>query len=204
MAKTRVKDKRRVSDYWTQKARADKYPARSVYKLEEVDEKHRLFKPGQKVVDLGCAPGSWTMYAAGRVGDRGLVIGLDLNKPSGNFSDNIRIIQADVMETPAADFKADGPFDIVMSDMAPKTTGVKNVDQARSMELCLAALTWARTLLKPGGVLLFKIFQGPDADGLIKDLNIEFKSVRRIKPKSSRSFSTEIFVLASGYKKDTP
>lgn len=201
MSKSKVKDPRRVNDYWTRKAKSEKYPARSVYKLEEIDKKHNLFKSGHKVVDLGCSPGSWTIYASGRVGADGYVIGIDIQESTGNFSENTRILQADIFETPPDQFVDQGPFDVIMSDMAPKTTGNKNVDQARSEELCRAAYNWSLVLLKDGGDFLFKIFQGPDADVFINGLKNRFKSIKRIKPKSSRTISPEIFVLCTGFKR---
>ena len=100
MAKKKIKDPRRVGDHWTRKAKADNFPARSVYKLEEVDRKYGLLKPGYRILDLGCSPGSWTIYASQRVGPQGRVIGIDLNRVEGVFSSNTVITQADVLEYP--------------------------------------------------------------------------------------------------------
>ena len=200
MAKKKIKDPRRVGDQWTRKAKADNYPARSVYKLEEVDLKYGLLKPGNRVLDLGCSPGSWAMYASRKIGPQGLVIGVDLTRVEGVFASNIIIRQADVLELSGEELSADGLFDVVLSDMAPKTTGAKFVDQARSAELSRAALALARICLRPGGALLFKIFQGPDAEDVFREAASHFRVFRRIKPKSSRSFSPEIFGLGLGYK----
>jgi 23S rRNA (uridine2552-2'-O)-methyltransferase len=199
LQKKRIKDPRRVADHYTQRAKAEHYPARSVYKLQEIDRKHRLFKPGQRVLDLGCAPGSWTLYAAQRIGENGLVIGMDVNRPTIPFPAHVRIIQADVSDLPLDDIIGDGLFDVVMSDMAPKTTGIRDVDQARSADLARMALMAARRTLIGGGVFLVKIFMGPEEFGLMQNLAAHFTHTRRIKPKSSRSFSPEIFGLGIGY-----
>lgn len=201
VARRKVKDPRRVNDYWTRKAKAENYPARSVYKLEEVDKKHALLRPGHKVLDLGFAPGSWLIYAAGRVGPKGLVVGVDIRRPARPPGSGVKFIQADVLDlTPEvlAEFR---PFDVVLSDLAPATTGIKTVDQARSIELAQAAWRLARIVLKTGGAFLVKVFQGPDTDDFFRELAADFKAAQRVKPKSSRSFSPEIFVLGLGFHK---
>jgi 23S rRNA (uridine2552-2'-O)-methyltransferase len=203
MPGSKVKDRRRVGDHYTQKAKAEHYPARSVYKLEEADVRYGLLKPGRKVLDLGCSPGSWTLYAAAKVEPGGLVVGLDLNEPETDWPANARFVKADVLQTDPATLAPEGPFDVVLSDMAPRTTGQKSVDQARSAELARTALNWARVLLRPGGIFFFKIFQSPEADEVFEEVRSLFRTVRRIKPKSSRSFSYEIFGLGLGFKKST-
>ena len=195
----KVKDPRRVNDYWTRKAQAEKFPARSVYKLQEIDKKYGILRRGARIIDLGCSPGSWTMYAAGRVGPEGLVIGLDLNPPEQDFEPPARFIQASVLDIEASSVGESKSFDVVLSDMAPKTTGAKSVDQARSELLARTAFEWSLLLLKPGGSLLFKIFQGPDVDALLADVKNAFKTVRRVKPKSSRDISPEIFCLGMDF-----
>ena len=195
----KIKDQRRVNDFWTRKAKAEKYPARSVFKLEEADQKYGLFKAGYRVLDLGCSPGSWSLYAAKKVGPSGLVIGLDLKPTEVAHPPQVRFIQADVTGYSFEEFEDDRPFDVVLSDMAPATTGNKSVDQDRSFALFEMALYVAERLLAPKGTIYFKVFQGPDVDSLVKELGDRFETVRRIKPKSSRSFSPEIFVLGTGY-----
>ncbi|MEW5724662.1 MAG: RlmE family RNA methyltransferase [Thermodesulfobacteriota bacterium] len=201
MAKARIKDQRRVDDFYARKAREERFPARSVYKLEEADRKHGLLKAGQRVLDLGCAPGSWTLYAAHRVGPGGLVIGLDLSEVRSRFPDHVRLIQADVLATSPAVLAESGPFDVVLSDLAPRTTGQKNVDQVRSAGLARAALAWARALLRPEGTFFFKVFQGPETEAVLREAAGDFRIFRRVKPKSSRSFSFEMFGLGLGFKK---
>ncbi|MFH1134897.1 MAG: RlmE family RNA methyltransferase [Pseudomonadota bacterium] len=202
MTKGRIKDPRRVNDFWTQKARAENFPARSVFKLKEIDQKYGLLRKGARVLDLGCSPGSWTIYAATRVGPEGLVIGLDLNPPERVLGPPARFIQADVLEIEPSTVGETGTFDVILSDMAPKTTGAKSVDQARSERLARSALDWSVRLLRPGGALLVKVFQGPDVDRLILDLKAAFTTVRRVKPKSSRDISPEFFCLGVGFIND--
>ncbi len=200
MTKTRAKDPRRVNDYWTRKAKAENYPARSVYKLEEIDAKHGLLRPGQRILDLGASPGSWSLYAAGKVGAGGRVVGLDLKPLEGVTKTNIDFMVADVYDISPESLTAAGLFDAVLSDMAPATTGIKSTDQVRSEELARAALDMARRVLKGGGAFLVKIFQGPDVDQFFKEVKAEFREVKRLKPKSSRSISPEIFILGLGFK----
>ena len=194
-----IKDKKRVDDHFSQKARKEGYPARSVYKLEEIDQKYKLLKPGQKILDLGCAPGSWTLYAAEKVGFQGRVVGIDLQRIDRSFPPQVRVLQADLLECGRDLISGEGPFELVLSDMAPKTMGRKEVDQARSLELCEMAWDWARALLKPGGHFLFKIFQSQEGDDFIRGLKSDFAKISRQKPKATRSQSLEVFVLAQGF-----
>ncbi|MDR1545578.1 MAG: RlmE family RNA methyltransferase [Deltaproteobacteria bacterium] len=196
-----VKDRRRLDDHWSRKARQAGYPARSVWKLEEFDRKWGLFRPGQKVLDLGCSPGGWTLYAAQKVGPTGLVLGFDLQPPDpAGFPPQAKLLQADVLEEPSETAAAWGPFAAVLSDMAPKTTGRREVDQARSLELCQAARRWAEALTAAGGLFMFKIFESPQAALFVKDLGDVFERVRRLKPQATRVESMETFVLAQGFK----
>ena len=195
----KIKDRRRVGDFWTSKAKSEDYPARSVYKLKEADKKYKLLKPGLRVLDLGCAPGSWTLYAAERVGPTGLVVGVDLQPVEGRFSENTRIIQADVLGLSPEILQIGAPFDVVLSDMAPRTSGIRSTDQARSLELAQAAVDLAGNLLITGGTIFFKVFQSPDAEVLFRDLKKEFRILRRVKPESSRKISVEIFFLGLGF-----
>lgn len=197
--KPRIKDPRRVADHYTLKARQEDYPARSVFKLREIDEKYHILKNGNRVLDLGASPGSWAKYAAQKVGSGGRVIGVDLNAPEFVFTDPMRFIQADVSETAPDFLKEEGPFDLVLTDMAPKTTGHKGVDQIKSAELVMAAFQWARVLLKPGGTFVFKVFQGNEAEGVFREIGPYFKTMRRVKPKSSRKISPEIFGVGFGF-----
>lgn len=197
-----IKDSKRVGDYYALKAKKEGYPARSVYKLEEFQVKHRLFKPGQKVLDLGCAPGSWSLYASQIVGPMGRVIGLDLLDPTIKGTGNLSFHKVDILESDPQLFLEFGPFDIVLSDMAPETTGVKDVDRYKSLNLAEAAFHWAQILLKDGGTFLCKIFQGHDCEEFFKgSLAPSFVKMLRLKPQASRKTSVEIFGLGLGFKK---
>jgi len=196
----RAKDPKRVADFWTRKARSEKYPARSVYKLKEIDQKHRLIRPGFRVLDLGAAPGAWLKYTAHRVGKQGSVMGIDLHHIEIDLTPNMRFTQGDIFEIETAELIENGLFDLVLSDMAPATTGVKSVDQARSVELAETALAISQAVLKKGGALLVKIFEGPDVKGYFDDLRIVFQDVKRIKPKSSRRVSPEFFGLGQDFR----
>ena len=186
-------------DHYSQRAKKDKYPARSVYKLEEIQQKHRLIKKGDKILDLGCSPGSWLLYAAKMTGDKGRVIGIDLQPVKIQPASNIEIINGDVFELDAGSLGID--FNIVMSDMAPATTGHKAVDAARSAGLCEAALAIALNVLRPGGNFVCKIFQGPDFNQFVNSVRAGFDKQKIFKPKSSRKASKEIFVIGLGYKR---
>lgn len=185
-------------DYYFKKAKKENYPARSVYKLQEIDKKFKLFKKGQKVLDLGACPGSWSLWASKQVGEKGLVVAVDLNPLSVALPAWVKVFTCDVT-SPSEEFsqtlKKEGPFDLVISDMAPKTTGIKFADQARSYELALTALEVALNWLKKGGCFIVKIFAGPDVPEFLKETRKHFKSVKQVKPKSSRAESKEFFVV---------
>ncbi|MDD2966974.1 MAG: RlmE family RNA methyltransferase [Desulfovibrionaceae bacterium] len=190
-------------DHYFLKAKRENYPARSVYKLKELDGKFALFRKGMKVLDLGAAPGSWSLGAAEKVGAAGLVLGCDLQSTETVFPKNVLFMQEDVFNRSAA-FEAKlaelGPFHIVMSDMAPRTTGTKFTDQARSLELCLEALAVAEQWLLPQGSFIVKIFMGPDIQELLLPMRKLFSTVKSFKPKSSRQESKETFFVGMGFK----
>lgn len=190
-------------DHYFLKAKQENYPARSVYKLKEMDARFRLLKSGMKVLDLGAAPGSWSLYAASRVGPSGLVLACDLQEVDAAFPENVIFLREDVYER-SAEFERlldeSAPFDLVMSDMAPRTTGTKFTDQARSMELCMEAIEVADRWLKPGGCFVTKVFMGPDFQELVQALRLRFHTVKTFKPNSSRAESKEIFELGLGFK----
>ncbi|MFP4658505.1 MAG: RlmE family RNA methyltransferase [Desulfonatronovibrionaceae bacterium] len=190
-------------DYYFKKAKKDNYPARSVYKLKDMDRRFKLFTPGQKIIDLGAAPGSWTMYAAERVGKKGRVLALDLNPLQVAVPGNVIFFQEDIFsEDPEFLHRAKelAPFDVFLSDMAPQTTGIKFTDQARSHRLAESAFELSLNWLRPGGHLVVKIFQGPDSQELARLMKLEFKRVKQFKPKSSRAESKEMFFLAMELK----
>jgi 23S rRNA (uridine2552-2'-O)-methyltransferase len=189
-------------DHYFLKAKQENYPARSVYKLQEIEKQSRLLVPGASVLDLGACPGSWSLYAAKKVGPRGRVLAIDLNPAGTAFPDNVTYLEGDMLE-PGPDileaFARFGPFDVVLSDMAPSTTGIKFTDQCRSLELAEAALAVANERLKPGGGFVVKVFQGPDSPAYQKMLRKYFTTVRLAKPKSSRAESKEVFYVGTGF-----
>lgn len=183
-------------DYYRSRARAEGYVARAVYKLKEVDEKYHLFKQGQRVLDLGCSPGSWLQYIVSRTGVGGLVVGVDATPPEIEVVPPLHFVHGEVTSLDLETITAISPiFDVVVSDLAPKTTGMRQVDQQRSLELAQLAWEWARRLLREGGHFLVKVFEGPDTSDLAAVLKRNFSLCRRIKPAGSRPASREIYFL---------
>ncbi len=183
-------------DYYARRAKERGYAARSVFKLEDIDSRQKLLRKGMRVLDLGAAPGSWMQYAAIKVGGRGRVVGVDINSVERGLSDRESFIQADVFELEPERIKNDfGLFDLVLSDLAPRTTGQKDTDHFRSIELAERALSIAQMVLEPGGNLLVKVFQGRDFNELIKKFRNNFRKVITLKPKGSRPSSREMFIL---------
>jgi 23S rRNA (uridine2552-2'-O)-methyltransferase len=189
-------------DHYFLMARRENYPARSIYKLKELDAKFKLFGPGMKVLDLGAAPGSWSLGAAERVGSSGTVLACDIQDARDVFPSNVRFFREDIFALSAAFEEVlarTAPFDAVLSDMAPSTTGARFVDQARSLELCRAALALAERFLGKGGSFVTKMFMGPDGEDFVADMRRSFSGVKAFKPKSSRAESREMFYVGLGY-----
>ena len=191
----------RWADHYTRQAKKDNFPARSVYKLQELQQKFKLLKKGDRVLDLGCAPGSWTKYAAGIVGPGGRVVGVDLTAVTIDLPPHAVTMVGDAFDLPPAVLAAAGAdFTAVISDMAPSTTGIKNVDATRSEALCESALETARRHLAPGGVFVCKIFQGADFNSVIQAVRLLFDTQKSFKPQSTRKASKEIFIVGLGKK----
>ncbi|MGQ9744452.1 MAG: RlmE family RNA methyltransferase [Dissulfurimicrobium sp.] len=189
-----------VQDFYFKKAKKEGFPARSVYKLKEVQEKYSFLAPGQKVIDLGASPGSWTRYAAQIIGEKGHIVAVDINVMP-TIPSNASFFRLNVFDMDISKFKEISPvFDVVLSDMAPKTSGVKDVDHLKSIALSKMAFHIAVRLLNRGGVFFCKVFQGRDFPGFLDDCRLHFKYVKALKPKSSRSESVEMFVLCTGFK----
>ena len=198
---SKLDDRRTRRDPFHQKAKREGFLARAVYKLEEIDSKHSIFKPGQRVLDLGCAPGSWLQYAGQRVGASGALVGLD-REPLRAAVPNSRIVVGDVLTIPVAELKGDLPgFDVVLSDMAPDTSGIRSMDQARSEALFERALEIALDVLSPGGNFVGKLFQGPDFKRLIEAVRARFETAKTAKPASSRQISIEQYVIGRGFRR---
>ncbi|MFP4035875.1 MAG: SAM-dependent methyltransferase [Desulfovermiculus sp.] len=194
---------KKYQDHYFKKAKQEKFPARSVYKLQEIDKRFKLLRTGQNILDLGATPGSWAIYAARKAGPKGKVLAIDINDSDVSFPPQVQFVRGDALD-PAEDLRTEidcrSPFDLILSDMAPKTTGIKLRDQTRSVELALAALALAREVLVPGGATAIKVFQGPDVPDFLSQMRELFGKVRTCKPKSSRPESTEVFVLGLGRK----
>ncbi len=196
---------KRPGDFYYSEAKQQGFVARSVFKLQEIDQKYRLFShSGEKpffVIDLGCAPGSWLQYVLPKLKQGDKVLGIDLNKISLK-DDKLVFMQRDITEVTSQEFldavgSTEG-YDVVLSDMAPKTCGIKLVDQERSLDLCREAARVARDTLRKNGTLVIKIFQGPDVKKFTDELKHDFKEVKMFKPDSSRAQSFEIYIVASG------
>ena len=195
---------RQLNDPYVARAKASGFRSRAAFKLIEIDEKLGLLREGQTVIDLGAAPGGWSQVAAEKVGTeagKGRVIAID-RLPIDPIA-GVEIIEMDFMDRDAPDrLKAHlgGPADLVLSDMAPNTTGHRQTDHWRSMALCEAAMDFAASVLVEGGGFVAKVLRGGTEAGLLTALKKDFEKVRHVKPKSSRSDSNEMFVVATGFR----
>ncbi len=185
-------------DFFYHKAKEENFAARSIYKLEEIDARFKIVRPGMIVLDLGAAPGSWSQYLANKVGAKGRVLGVDLERIQITLQ-NALFIQADLRDLNLENtFKEHGfvpPFDGVFSDMAPKTTGIRDADQARSLELCELALSVAEKFLKRDGVFVAKLFHSNEFENFRKQMRARFARVEVLRPKSTRRESKEVFLI---------
>lgn len=201
---SRLRDRSARHDVFFKKARDQGFAARAVFKLEDLDKKLGLLRPGDRVLDLGCRPGSWLQYAAQRVGAQGKLVGID-RLPMPSAIPGARIVIADLYETSDEALLGDLPaFDVVLSDMAPDTTGIKSTDQARSAALVEEALGRAERLLAPGGAFVAKVFQGPDVEVLRKRMEKHFGVVKLVKPEASRKISTELYLAGKAFVPSNP
>ena len=195
-----AKSKRRGQDTYGRRAKREGYAARSVYKLQEIDDKIGLLRRGARVLDLGAYPGSWTTYAAEKVQREGKVLGYDLTEFRGALPDNAEIRKGDVFELSVDELGGPRSWDVVMSDMAPATSGHRFTDQARSEALVLRALELATAVLAPGGFFVAKIFQGGDFPVVKKAIADRFEKVRIVRPKATRNESIEVFLCGVGFR----
>ncbi len=185
-------------DHFHRKAKEEGYLARSAYKLQEIQKKFRLLHGKSKVIDLGCAPGAWVQVALEVIGPDGLIVGVDLEKVELKHP-QFRFIHGDAFRLKPEDLP-EGPFDCVLSDMAPKTSGIKIRDQALSAELCLHALEVAKLHLKPKGALVVKLFEGEDSQKVRDEIQKHFTQLKLFRPDSTRQASMEIYLIATGKK----
>jgi 23S rRNA (uridine2552-2'-O)-methyltransferase len=201
---------RKIQDFYFKKAKEESYLARSVYKLEEIDRKHELLKKGNAVLDIGCAPGSWCQYILKKIGN-GSVTGIDLKERVDIRDGRFRYIRGDIFALEPRDLvraesvqgarNAAQPsrtprFDLITSDAAPDTSGNRFVDGERSLAIARRVFELARDILKPGGAVVAKVFQGEDVKTFVDGLRSEYGNVTLSKPRSSRKESREIYIIA--------
>lgn len=183
-------------DHFTRKAKNEDYPARSVYKLKEIQSKFTLIKKNDRVLDLGCFPGSWLIHAAELTGQGGRVYGIDLNLVTVKLPSHAKAFEGDILEPAASTSEIfEVKYQVVLSDMAPATTGMKDVDAARSFELSSMALNVAERVLEKGGSFVCKIFQGEDMTTFIENVRVVFEKHKLFKPDSCRKQSKEIYII---------
>jgi len=193
-------------DYWQQKARKEGYPARSVYKLIEIDEKFGFFKTSNlRVLDIGAAPGSWSLYVLQKITSKkqGFLTAVDLSPLSREFDgNNFHFIQGDITTKDIREsVLSKGPYSVIISDAAPSTTGNHMVDSARSLELAETVLSYAENALARGGNLTLKVFQGSGSDTLLKQMKTLFTTAKSFKPQACRGESVETYFVGLGCKK---
>jgi len=191
--------KDRQNEFYTRLAKEENYPARSVYKLKEMDEKYHIIKPGDRVLDLGCSPGSWLLYLSQRVGDKGQVVGVDIEEVKIPKKTNIVFIKKDILDLQESDFK--DKFEVVVSDLAPKTSGIKSLDSGKSLELAEKSFEIAKSVLVPEGNFVCKIFEGEENDEFFKRVGDSFAFAKRFKPKAVIKKSKEFYIIAKEYLK---
>ncbi len=193
----------RRKDAYYRRARAAGYRARSAYKLAQLDSRFRLLRHGDVVVDLGAWPGGWLQVALEAVGSHGRVVGVDLVAIDPLPSPNLRLVGGDVRDTSiwrAVLEHLGRPADVVLSDLAPKLSGIRETDEARSSELVTAVLEMLPTVLRPGGNLLIKLFMGGAFDLAIAELHRRFEEFRTTRPAATRKASAEVYGVGRGYR----
>jgi 23S rRNA (uridine2552-2'-O)-methyltransferase len=197
------KKHQRWADHYSEQAKKERYPARSVYKLKQAQRKFRLIRKDDQVLDLGCSPGSWLLYAAELTGKHGKVLGIDLKPVTIKIPSQAETLKADILTIDRAWIENEdlaNRFNVVLSDMAPATTGNKMIDAERSYQLCQAALNIAQMVLRPDGSFICKIFQGEEFKKFSDSVRSRFKNHKIFKPQSSRKESKEIYILGMGFK----
>jgi 23S rRNA (uridine2552-2'-O)-methyltransferase len=198
---------RRSEDYFSRRARQQGFAARSIFKLQEMQERFRLIRQGARILDLGAAPGSWSQFCLEQLNGRGRVVAIDLNEPSFRPPEGeaeFRFLQGDLfsaeIERQAAEL---GPYDLVLSDAAPHTSGSSLVDTQASLQLAVRAFQLACACLRPGGNLVLKVFQGGEEGTLLARIRAGFARARVFKPGASRSESREVYFLGFNFSGDT-
>jgi 23S rRNA (uridine2552-2'-O)-methyltransferase len=193
---------KRPGDFFYKKAKDQGFAARSIFKLEEIDKKHQFYKPGMKVLDLGAAPGSWMQYASKKIGPKGFILGVDLSEINIKFL-NGRAVMGSIFDLKVNEepLKSHLPFDFFQSDVMTKTTGVPEVDCARSIALVEYALFLAREgALREGGNFVAKVFEGPGFQEFINEMKKYFQKLQFHRPKATRTQSREVYVVGTNFK----
>ncbi|MBF0367797.1 MAG: RlmE family RNA methyltransferase, partial [Oligoflexia bacterium] len=200
----------KVKDHFFHKAKKEKFLARSIYKLEEIDQKFKIISSGHTILDLGYFPGSWTQYALSKINNRGLVVGIDIQEINRTLASNpqVHLLQKSIDEVHSiadfntSEFTMNSPFDVILSDMAPKTTGIKLVDQEASLLLVQKVFLLLPTLLRQGGHLVVKVFEGQGPQEFFKQQQKArtFQEMHFLRPKATRSCSKEYFVIGKKYQ----
>ncbi len=190
-------------DTFYKRAKKEGYPSRAVYKLKELAKKYAIVGKGDRVLDLGCAPGGWSQVALEIVGSQGKVVGVDITEMKGFQRQNFRFVQGDIrddMTLKRAMEALKGPCDAVLSDLSPHLTGIKPKDEAQAAELFATAWSCARKTLRPGGNILMKLFPGPEADSLAKEIRPTFREVTLTRPGATRKASSELYLIGKGFR----
>ncbi len=187
---------KQVQDHYFKKAKREKYPARSVYKLQEIDVKYKIIKQGQTILDIGCAPGSWSQYILKKIG-KGRVLGIDIINSVQISDPRFHFLKRDIFELQKGDIeKYRNRFDLITSDAAPSTTGNKFADNQVSLAIVKRVFQLADDILKPHGSIIAKVFQGEDLRAFVAAEKKYYAKISLFKPKSSRKESRELFIIA--------
>lgn len=193
----------KVKDHYFHKAKKDNFLARSVYKLEEIDVKYKILKKDDLVMDFGYHPGSWVQYTSEKVGPHGIVVGTDIRPLNNKLLNlkNVKLFERDILTIETMEeLGVNTQFDVVLSDMAPNTTGVQSVDQARSLNLVEMVFFLLPKFLKPGGNVVVKVFESHDAQVFLKEQKKHFEEFHYLRPKSTRTVSKEYFVIGKNFR----
>jgi 23S rRNA (uridine2552-2'-O)-methyltransferase len=193
----------KVKDFYFNKAKKENFLARSIYKLEEIDERYKILSPNDRVIDMGYHPGSWVQYTSNKIGKNGLVVGIDIKPVNRKLMHlpNVRLLELDVFNVSGPEEVGEsGFFDVALSDMAPNTTGVRSLDQDRSLNLIEQVFGILPKLLRPKGHMVLKAFEGHELQVFLKAQKSLFSEFHYLRPKSTRSVSKEFFIIGKEFK----
>ena len=191
---------REIHDHWSREAKRQGYRSRAAFKLIQIDDRRGVLNRGDTVLDLGCAPGSWLQVISELVGPEGAAWGIDLQPVRGGLPENVTALEGDAQDPEGAGVPGGMKFDAVVSDMMPSTTGSRDTDHFRSVSVCHLAMDLCPRWLRDGGTLVMKVLEGSAMPQLLATTREQFERVKPFKPEASRKESTEIFVIAHGYK----